>query len=105
MKTKALNILAIGRDEAIMQVVHRLLNAHEAWTGSTATTDEGMNNALDKGVYDIVLLCAGITGEEEKQWREKLQGQHTATIVLRHYGGGSGLLENEILAALDNLQT
>jgi hypothetical protein len=101
METKALQILAIGRDEAIMQVVHRLLNAHAAWTGTIATTDEDAGKALDNGVYDIVLLCAGITGVEEKAWKEKLQSQHSSTIVLRHYGGGSGLLENEILAALE----
>lgn len=100
METKALQILAIGRDEAIMQVVHRLLNAHEAWTGTIAITDEDANKALDNRTYDFVLLCAGITGEEEKAWRAQLQ--HTSTILLRHYGGGSGLLENEILTALDN---
>lgn len=100
MNKDKLNILAIGRNAEILAVVHRLINGHEGWTAASAQTDEEAIALLSKGAYDIILLCTGITKEEEVQWRERLLSVQPQPILLRHFGGGSGLLENEILSAL-----
>jgi len=102
MQTNDLNILAVGRNAAIMEVIHRLINAHEKWTGTTAASAEEAVNAISTAQYDIVLLCAGITEEEAAMLKQQLAKHRPDTILLRHFGGGSGLLENEILAALDH---
>ncbi|WP_343691753.1 hypothetical protein [Chitinophaga sp.] len=101
MTTGHTNILAIGRNEEIMTVMQRLLNAPEDWSGKAVTTDEAAYEALQATAYDIILLCAGITAEEETALRERLSALAPAAIITRHYGGGSGLLRNEILYLLD----
>jgi BarA-like signal transduction histidine kinase len=101
MTTGHTNILAIGRNEEIMTVMQRLLNAPEDWSGQAVTTDEAAFEALQATAYDIILLCAGITAEEETALRERLSALAPAAIITRHYGGGSGLLRNEILYLLE----
>ena len=100
MEKKLLNILAIGRNAEIMQVMQRLINVPDKWTGTAVITNEEAMAVASNGSFDLALLCAGINTEEEKVLRETLHHINPATIVIRHYGGGSGLLENEILAAL-----
>jgi DNA-binding response OmpR family regulator len=101
MQTTDLKILAVGRNAAILEVVNRLINAHEKWTGATAASAEEAVNAISTARYDIVLLCAGISEEEAAMLKQQLAKHWPHTMLLRHFGGGSGLLENEILAALD----
>lgn len=104
MTTGHTKILAIGRNEEIMTVMQRLLNAPEDWSGQAVTTDDEAYAALQAATYDIILLCAGITAEEETALRERLSALAPAAIITRHYGGGSGLLRNEILHLLNNKQ-
>lgn len=99
METR-LNILAIGRNAEIMDVLNRLLNAKENWKGTTVTTDTEAETIFSKERFDLVMLCAGITEEEGVALQQKFRQINPASIIIRHYGGGSGLLENEILAAL-----
>jgi BarA-like signal transduction histidine kinase len=101
MGNRTINILAIGRNAEIMQVMQRLINVPDKWTGVAVTTDEEAIAAFGREKYDMVLLCAGISAEEESALKEQLFHLDPASIIIRHYGGGSGLLENEILAALD----
>lgn len=101
MQINQLNILAVGLNAEIMAVVHRLINGHEKWKGTTVCTIEEAIDAFSKAPYHIVLLCAGISEEEASQLKNTLAGLSPATVVIRHFGGGSGLLENEILAAME----
>jgi CheY-like chemotaxis protein len=100
MTTGHINILAIGRNAEIMTVMQRLLNAPEDWSGQAVTTDDEAFEALQTTPYDIILLCAGISAEEESVLKERLSALAPAAIIARHYGGGSGLLRNEILHLL-----
>ncbi len=100
MEKKLLNILAIGRNAEIMQVMQRLINVPDKWTGTAVITNEEAIAAANQSSFDLALLCAGINTEEEHVLREALLHINPATIIIRHYGGGSGLLENEILAAM-----
>lgn len=96
-----LNILAVGRNEAIMQVVGRLLNAHDGWVGTVVLKDEEVVAAMGKASYHIVLLCSGITTEEENVLKEKVKAIDPTVVIAQHFGGGSGLLENEMLSILE----
>lgn len=102
---QALTILAIGRNPEIMAVINRLLNTPENRTGITVTTDEEALAAFQKTAFDLVLLCAGISEQEGAALTAKLLQLQPGVPVIRHYGGGSGLLDNEIQAALANKQT
>jgi hypothetical protein len=95
-------ILAVGRDAAIMQVVERLINAHEGWHAAIASTTEQASNLFAESgtAFHIVFVCAGISEQEEEALRQQLLQKDPDVVVTRHYGGGSGLLENEVLTIL-----
>jgi len=102
MDTQQLHILAIGRNAEIMTVMQRLLNTPEHWKGLAVTTDEAALAAFDQEAFDIVLLCAGVTPDEEAALTGHFKQRAPGIIVKRHFGGGSGLLKNEILYALEH---
>src|ERR1044072_1427807 len=99
-----IKVLAIGRNEEIMTVLHRLLNAKEQRTGVTVTTDAEAVAACQQGTFDIILFCAGVTPQEAAALTAKLRALQPRAVITRHFGGGSGLLENEIQNALAQRQ-
>lgn len=96
-----MTILAIGRNPDILATVIRLINSHEGWHGTGAAEDEEAIELFQRHHYDVVLLTSGIDEISEAKLRKLFTHQHPDIIILQHYGGGSGLLENEILEALD----
>ncbi len=100
MENTTLNILAVGREPAILEVVERLLNSHEGWKATTAATEEEAVAAFQQKTFRIVFVCAGFSVQEEEALRQRLLKLDPAVTVTRHYGGGSGLLENEVLSIL-----
>jgi hypothetical protein len=101
MEIPTLNILAVGRNNDILLVVERLINSHENWVATIVTTDEAALSAFGQQRHPIVFVCAGVTAEEEQALRKRLLQIDPSVTVIRHYGGGSGLLENEVRAILD----
>lgn len=102
MQIDQLNILALGRNPEIMVVMNRLLNAVTGWHGITVSSPEEAIAALGQTSFHIVLLCAGISPEEETELTAQLKAINPSIIVKRHYGGGSGLLKNEIQFVLEH---
>lgn len=95
-------ILAIGRNEDILQTVVRLINSNTAWQGVGAVTDKDAVQAFDHEVFDLILLCSGIEPESEENLRAYFTAHRPHTKIIQHYGGGSGLLSGEIYEALRN---
>jgi DNA-binding NtrC family response regulator len=95
-----LTILYIGRDAQIAATVGRLLNAREEWRGLTACSDEEALAICSEQVIDLVLLGNGILDAEEQELRKRLIKIHPSLKIIQHYGGGSGLLYGEIMAAI-----
>jgi hypothetical protein len=102
MESTTLNILAVGRDKAILEVVERLINSHAGWVAAIAMTAEEAEQLFKTRPFPIVLVGAGFSAQEEEALRQRLQSLDPSTTVTRHYGGGSGLLENEILGILQS---
>ena len=100
MEPAQLNILAVGHDAAIMQVVERLINSHAGWVATIAASTEQALAVFGEKEFQIVFVCAGIGAAEEEELRQRLLQLNRAVVVTRHYGGGSGLLENEVLGIL-----
>lgn len=101
MEIGKLDILAVGRDEAILLVVQRLVNSHENWSAAIVSTDEQALAAFEQKRFPIVFVCAGVTAQEEEALRRRLLQLDPSVTVVRHFGGGSGLLENEVRGILD----
>ena len=96
-----IEILVIGRNEEILQTVIRLINKNEAWNGTGVLTDEAAISSFEQLKPAMVLLTNGIDASSEQKLREHFARIHPGCIVIQHYGGGSGLLSNEILEALN----
>jgi len=96
-----IEILAIGRNEEILQTLVRLVNKNENWHAAGALTDAEAIHIFDQVHPQIVLLSNGIDDDSEKKLRGYFTKINPAVIIIQHYGGGSGLLSNEILQALN----
>ncbi|MFT3682573.1 MAG: hypothetical protein QM791_20120 [Ferruginibacter sp.] len=94
-------ILIVGRHPQIMETVLRLVNNNGEWNGTMALTDEAAIELFQQRDFEIVLLCSGIAEESERKLRSLFTYQEPGIIIIQHFGGGSGLLNNEILEALD----
>lgn len=96
-----IKILYVGKHKDILDTVVRLINNHEHWFGKGASDiDEAMND-LNHAPYEIVLLGCGIEPEYEEQLRSYIETHFPQMTIVQHYGGGSGLLSNEIMEALN----
>jgi len=95
------NILYIGRHEDILQTVVRLINNDQNWFGEGAGTYAEAIAKFNAQDYDIVLLGCGIDAEEEKRLTHYFTERKPSIKIIQHFGGGSGLLKNEILEALN----
>lgn len=94
------DILVIGRHEEILETVLRIINKSENWIAQGALTDEKAIALFDEQKFDIVLLCGGIQEACEAVLRAAFKQKDPEIIIIQHYGGGSGLLSNEIIHAL-----
>ena len=93
-------ILVVGTNEKILQVVLRLLRTNDSWTATGVSgVDEVLSNCREM-TYDVLLIGAGLTDDEEEQLSTEVQHIRPAIKVIKHYGGGSGLLFAEIYLAL-----
>jgi hypothetical protein len=99
MKVK---ILVIGRHAAIMQTVLRLIHEQPDWSAEGALTDQEAVALFEMGKFDLVLLGGGVEASSEQYLRATFATINPKIIIIQHYGGGSGLLSNEIMEALDH---
>jgi hypothetical protein len=95
-------ILVIGRHESIMQTVLRLIHEHPGWSALGALTDEEAIFLFETDKFDLVLLGGGVEASSEQYLRATFATINPKIIIIQHYGGGSGLLSNEIMEALDH---
>lgn len=105
MEPVKVNILAIGRHDEILETVLRIINKSENWTAKGALTDEGAIALFEDHKFDIVLLCGGIPEACEAVLRTTFTQKDPEIMIIQHYGGGSGLLSNEIIHALSQRTT
>lgn len=96
-----IKILYIGRHAEILETIVRLLNANEEWLGIGAATDEEALQLFSKYDFSLVLLGCGIEEESEHLLITAFRNLKPNIVIIQHYGGGSGLLRNEITSALE----
>jgi hypothetical protein len=98
----SLNILVIGMDAGILQVVLRLLNDYQQanYHAVGATGSDQARELFAGGDIDLVLMTNGIDATMDATLREEFLRRKPNTRILQHYGGGSGLLFAEIAQAI-----
>lgn len=97
-------ILVIGRNADIVAILEKAINKNEHWQAFSALEDERAVELFHQHPIDIVLLSSGIEPESETKLRKLFMLQNTDIIIIQHYGGGTGLLENEIRSALETIK-
>ncbi len=97
-----IKILVICKNESILEVLIRLINNNESWEANGAIEDEAAINLFIHNPFNLVLLGSGISKESEENLINSFKNYHPDIKIIQHLGGGSGLLSNEITAALEN---
>jgi len=97
---KILEFLILGKNEAILPILLRLVNATENWNGISFDDEKKAQEYFLNNKIDIVLLSSGIEDHIEKEFTSFCVKHQPEVEVIEHFGGGSGLLKSEILHRL-----
>ena len=96
----SIQVLVIGRHAEIMETVLKLINNTPDWEAAGSLSDEEAIELFQQRRFDLVLIGAGVEPESEAKLRAIFTFQNPLIRIVRHFGGGSGLLFAEIRAAL-----
>ncbi|KAF2327844.1 hypothetical protein [Flavobacterium ginsenosidimutans] len=97
---KTLQFLLLGKNEAILAILLRLVNADENWNGVAFNNEKEAQEYFQNNKIDIVLLSSAIEDHVEKEFTSFCLKHQPDVEVIEHFGGGSGLLKSEILHRL-----
>jgi len=93
---KILEFLILGKNEAILPILLRLVNANENWNAVAFNDEKLAQDYFLKNKIDMVLLSSGIEDHIEKEFTHFCLKHQPETEVIERFGGGSGLLQSEI---------
>jgi hypothetical protein len=97
---KTYEFLILGKNEPILTVLTRLVNAYNDWNAVSFNDEKTAQDYFIKNKIDIVLLSSAIEDHVEKEFTSFCLKQQPEVEVIEHFGGGSGLLRSEILHRL-----
>ena len=93
-------ILIIGTNKPIMETIARLIDKEEKWLATIAfSVDEALSLCQAKD-FKLALICAGLSKDDESELNLSLKQLKADLPIVKHYGGGSGLLYAEIYQAI-----
>lgn len=90
-----MNILVIGRHPQVMETVLRLINSQPDWKAEGAITDQEAVEKFNSN-FNLVLIGGGVAESSKKKLKTAFEKINPQIKMIRHYGGGGGLLFNEI---------
>lgn len=93
---KTLEFLILGKNEAILTILLRLVNADENWNAVGFNDENLAQDYFMKNKIDMVLLSSAIEDHVEKEFTSFCLKHQPDVEVIEHFGGGSGLLKSEI---------
>ena len=101
---KTLHFLVIGKNKEILDVLKRIIENNEGWTAEIHTDENFCYEYVRNNKVDIVLLSSGLEDEFEHNIKIFCAGLGKDIKVIDHYGGGSGLLKNEVYSLFPDLR-
>ncbi|OXG08933.1 hypothetical protein BC749_103276 [Flavobacterium araucananum] len=93
---KTYEFLLLGKNEPILAILLRLVNAYENWNAISFNDEKLAQEYFLNNKIDIVLLSSGIEDHIEKDFTSFCLKHQPEVEVIEHFGGGSGLLKSEI---------
>lgn len=101
---KILNFLVIGKNQEILETLKRIIENNEGWKAEVESDENICYNYIKENQVDIVILSSGLEEEFENEIKVFCENLDKEVKVIDHYGGGSGLLKNEVYSLFPNLQ-
>lgn len=101
---KTLQFLVIGKNQEILETLKRIIENHEGWQADIQNDETVFYDYIKENQVDIVLLSSGLEEQFEKDIKIFCENLDKEVKVIDHYGGGSGLLKNEVYSLFPNLQ-
>ncbi|MBV8325074.1 hypothetical protein [Chryseobacterium sp.] len=101
---KTLHFLVIGKNQEILEVLKRIIENNEGWTAEIQSDENFCYEYIKNNKVDIVLLSSGLEDDFERDIKVFCADLDTDVKVIDHYGGGSGLLKNEVYSLFPNLR-
>lgn len=101
---KTLHFLVIGKNQEIIETLKRIIENNEGWKAEIQNDENSCYDYIKENQVDIVLLSSGLDEHFEKDIKVFCENLNKDIKVIDHYGGGSGLLKNEVYALFPNLQ-
>jgi len=101
---KTLNFLVIGKNQEILETLKRIIENNEGWKAEIRSEESICYDYIKENQVDIVLLSSGLEEEFENDIKIFCKNLDKEVKVIDHYGGGSGLLKNEVYSLFPNLQ-
>lgn len=95
-----LHILVIGRHAQIMETVVRLIQTQKGWFAHGAQSDHEAMDKFKSQHFNLVMIGGGVDENSEVKLKVEFEKINPQCKIIRHYGGGSGLLFNEIHEAI-----
>ena len=94
------HILIVCTHQTIAATIGRLIDKIEGWKASVALSVNDALTNCNAQTFEAILIGSGVSQSEENTICAHLAAQNAKTPVIKHYGGGSGLLYAEIYQAL-----
>ncbi|SIS57983.1 hypothetical protein SAMN05421786_101309 [Chryseobacterium ureilyticum] len=101
---KTLHFLVLGKNQEILDVLKRIIENNEGWTAEIQSDEEQSYRYIKEQKVDIVLLSSGLDDRFEIDIKVFCADFDKDVKVIDHYGGGSGLLKNEVYSLFPNLR-
>lgn len=101
---ESLHFLVIGKNQEILETLKRIIENNEGWKAEIRTNENICYEYIKENQVDIVLLSSGLDEKFENDIKVFCSTLDKDVKIIDHYGGGSGLLKNEVYTLFPNLQ-
>jgi len=93
----------LEKNEEILQTLKRIIESNHGWQAIIQQDMSTCKGYLSNYPSDILLLSSGLSTQEETEITDYLSHLDHPIGLIKHYGGGSGLLKNEIYSLFPDL--
>ncbi|MCO5230259.1 MAG: hypothetical protein M9958_03790 [Chitinophagales bacterium] len=102
MKSDIKKILVICYHQEILNTLERILLKTPNYKPNVSSDIASTNSYLSENKFDAIILGSGIPENQEQKIERWVKNNTSSTAIIYHYGGGSGLLFNELESIFGN---
>ncbi|WP_333864353.1 hypothetical protein [Sphingobacterium sp.] len=100
---RTLTFIIFGKNEEILLTLKRIIELTPTWNAIIQQDLNACKKQLLDEPVDVLLLSSGLSIEDEREITDHLSRLTYPIGLIKHYGGGSGLLKNEVYSLFPEL--